>query len=274
MCPCCKTPLGGTANRPFFKTMRIIFGINTLNTIEQPIYSSHVNFFYRVGKDYPDSVCALNTPRRMGIDRMRNQTAKFALEGEFDYLMFVDDDVSIPTDALKKLLACDADIAAAWTIIRGYPFQNMFFRHVGGDKNTLENYPTSDFEPGTVVPCDAIGFSCVLIKTSLLKKVPPPWFVTGTSNTEDIYFCMKARHLFPETSIVVDTSIQTSHAIGTEFIGPDNLVNYKKYCEETYPDLYIPKEVQDERDKIAYGDRGLEYLEMVKAGEMQVVEPK
>ncbi len=253
----------------FSKLMRIIFGINTLNTVEQPIYSSHVNFFYRVGRDYPDAVCALNTPRRMSIDRMRNQTAKFALEGEFDYLMFVDDDVSIPTDTLRKLLACDADIAAGWTIIRGYPFQNMFFRHVNGDPDTLENYPSEDFEPGTVVPCDAIGFSCVLIKTSLLKKVPPPWFVTGTSNTEDIYFCMKARHLFPETSIVVDTSIQTSHAIGSEFIGPDNLVNYKKYCEETYPDLYVPKAIQDERDQIAYGDRGYEYLEMVKAGEQK-----
>lgn len=247
--------------------MRIIFGVNTLNAVEQPVYSSHVNFFYKVGKDYPDATCALNTPRRMSIDRMRNQTAKFALEGEFDYLMFVDDDVSIPPDSLTKLLACDADIAAGWTIIRGYPFENMFFRHVNGDRNTLENYPTKEFEKGSVVPCDAVGFSCVLIKTSLLRKVPPPWFVTGTANTEDIYFCMKARHLFPDTKIVVDTSIETSHVLGPEFIGPDNVENYTSYCEKAYPNLYIPKAIREEQEKIEYGDRGFEYLEMVKAGD-------
>lgn len=200
---------------------------------------------------------------------MRNQTAKFALEAECDYLLFVDDDVVIPTNALDRLLACEADIAAGHTIIRGYPFLNMHFRHPDGDKNSLENVPHSahtELAPGEILPVDAVGFSCALIDMKLLRKVPAPWFVTGPNNTEDIYFCMKSRHLFPETKIVVDTGVKTCHALGTEYIDPDNRELYKKYCEEAWPLCYVPKEEQDRREKIKFGDRGPEYLAMVKGG--------
>ena len=246
--------------------MKTLIGINTLLALEQPVYASHIQFFYHLGKEFPNDTFALNTPRRMSIDRMRNQSAKYALEMEADYLMFIDDDVVIPVNTLHRLLACDADIAAGWTIIRGYPFNNMFFRHPTGDPNGLEPFPHPELptEPGAVLKVDAVGFSCVLIKCSLLKKVPVPWFVTGPNNTEDIYFCMKARHCFPETTIVVDLGVKTSHALGTEFIEPGNRIEYTKYCEAAYPLLYIPKEKKDEQDRIELGDRGEEYLKIIK----------
>src|SRR5580658_11370591 len=178
--------------------MKIMLGVNTLTTLEQPVYASHCQFLYNLGKNHPNDVLYFNTPRRMSIDRMRNQTAKLALEGECDYLMFVDDDVVIPSNAFDRLLACEADIAAGWTIIRGYPFQNMHFRHPSDNPSALENVPHSvmdELEKGAILPVDAVGFSCVLINCNLLKRVPPPWFVTGPHNTEDIYFCMKSRHL-------------------------------------------------------------------------------
>lgn len=234
--------------------MKIFVGINTLTSVEQPVYSNHIQFFFRLGRNTSHDF-AINTPRRMSIDRMRNMTAKIALEWEADYLMFIDDDVVIPINSLDKLIACDADIAAGWTVIRGYPFQNMFFRYREDNKQALETYPDPQLpkERGEL-PVDAVGFSCALIKCSLLKKLPQPWFVTGPSNTEDIYFCVKARHFFPEVSIVVDTSIKTAHALGTEYIDPDNKQAYKDYHELVYPESLEKPST----------DRGEDYLKVVK----------
>ncbi len=236
--------------------MRIFIGINTLTSIEQPVYSNHLQFFFRLGRNTQHDF-AINTPRRMSIDRMRNQTAKLALEWEADYLMFIDDDVVIPINSLDRLINCNSDIAAGWTLIRGYPFQNMFYRYVDGNPQAIENFPDSALPIiADQVKVDAVGFSCALIKCELLKKVPQPWFVTGPSNTEDIYFCIKARHFLPDTSIVVDTSIKTSHALGTEYISPDTKEAYRNYHEVLYPDS------AKEREKEV--DRGEGYLEMVK----------
>src|ERR1700691_1836821 len=192
--------------------MKTFIGINTLTQLDQTIYANHMAFFYRLGKNRPNDIFILNTPRRMSIDRMRNLSAKMALESECDYLMFVDDDVVIPVDLFDRLVAADKDIIAGWTIIRGYPFENMFFRY--DDKKNLTNVRGIERKSG-VIDVDAIGFSAALIKVDLLRKIPPPWFVTGPTNTEDIYFCIKARQYVPDATICVDTNCETAHIVGT-----------------------------------------------------------
>lgn len=229
-----------------------MIGINTLTAVEQPVYSNHIQFFYRLGKHFPNDTFAINTPRRLSIDRMRNMTAKVALEMEADYLMFIDDDVVVPIDCLQKLLAVDADIVAGWTLIRGYPFQNMFFHK---DDNQGLIVDTKMYEPEGIIDVDAVGFSCALIKCSLLKKLPPPYFVTGTHNTEDIYFCVKARHFFPDTTIKVDLSITTAHGMGTEYMEPRTKAAYSKYFETCYPEAIEPEREQD---------RGQKYLDRIR----------
>ena len=241
--------------------MKCMIGVNTLTSVEQPVYANHCQFWYHLGKNFPPPHgFALNSPRRMSIDRMRNMTAKIALEWEADYLMFIDDDIVIPIDSFPKMLAHDKDIVAGWTIIRGHPFFNMFFRFIDKEEKKLKQ--CQHWEQNEIVnnciDVDAVGFSCALIKTSLLKKVPPPWFVTGPYNTEDIYFCIKAKEFVPNVSIVVDLSIKTAHALGTEYIDPDNLENYKTYFEKQFPEMIV----HDPDDKVK--DRGDDYLAKIK----------
>ena len=246
-----------------------MIGINTLTAVEQIAYANHVQFFYRLGKNHPEDVFAINTPRRMAIDRMRNISAKMALEHEFDYLMFIDDDVIIPLNAYDQLKALDVDIAAAWVIIRGYPFENMFFKRDPKD-NSLHNYEV-ERGPG-VYDVDAVGFSCCLIKCSLLKKVNPPWFVTGPFNTEDIYFCMKARQQFPETTIVVDAGLECAHIMGPECIAPWNHETYTKYYKDTFPEL-----AQDQSAPLADsagGERANNFRKFIQTLPEQPVEVK
>lgn len=248
--------------------MKTFIGINVLTSIESIVYSNHIQFFYRLGKHYPNDTFAINTPRRMGIDRMRNQTAKFALENDYDYVMFIDDDVIIPINALEALYKADKDIVAGWTIIRGYPFDNMSFKYNPEDKAKLEVVKKMERHSG-LIDVDAVGFSCVLIKTSLLKNTPQPWFVTGPYNTEDVYFCVKARKYNPDCTIAVDTSVETAHLLGPEIIAPWNKEDYKLYSEKQEPILL--KTAEELKKAVALlgdsGDRGEAYLEMVKAHE-------
>lgn len=221
------------------KRLKILVGVNTLSVLDQAVYANHCQFWFRLGRSYADVDFAFYTPRRASIDRMRNEAGKFAIQHEFDYLLFIDDDVMIPFDGLAKLMKTDADIAAGWTIIRGYPFDNMFFKYLDETNQTMKrwnDWTEKDLVDG-LLPCDAVGFSFCLIKVDLLRKVPPPFFVTGPFNTEDIYFCIKARIQDPTVRIVVDPTVETQHLFGSEFIAPSNKVAYTKYLKEAYPGL-------------------------------------
>lgn len=249
--------------------MKMLIGINTLSAIDQPVYANHIQFFFRLGRHFPETdTFAIMTPRRFSIDRMRNMAAKLALEAEYDYILFIDDDVIVPIDCLKKMLAADKDIVAGHTLIRGYPFNSMIFKHpTPEEKGQLIHYnewKDAELDEKGLLNVDAVGFSCCLIKTSLLRKLSPPFFVTGPNHTEDIYFCMKARQFVPETSIFVDPSIKTMHNLGSEYIGPDNKQFYHDYYVKTYNDFDDPKKPKDDA-----GDRGQTYLDSIHPNGVQ-----
>lgn len=242
---------------------KVMVGVNTLSVLDRLAYSNHCQFWFRLGRNFgPEWSFAFNTPPRMSIDRMRNQTAQIALENDFDYVLFLDDDVLVPKDGLKQLLDAEADIAAGWTIIRGYPFKNMFFQY-GDESKSLTHTEDKDFkfdEKGNIL-CDAIGFSFCLIKCDLLRKLPKPWFVTGTQHTEDVYFCIKARQHFPDTSIVVVPDCKTGHIVGSEIIEPNNRDAYRTFMESCYGDV-LPKELP--KEAIARGDEYIQRIEDAK----------
>lgn len=222
---------------------------NTLTVVNQVAYSNHMHFYFRLGRNCPEDQFALFTPIRMTIDHCRNQAVKVALENDMDYLMFIDDDVLLPFDAYQRLKAADKDVVAGWTVIRGYPFPNMFFKEDG--KGGLEHYNDVSIATKELIEVAAIGCSCVLIKMDLIRRIPPPYFITGTYHTEDIYFCMKARKFVPEVSIFVDPLVKTPHLLTPEAVTPENKEFLKSYFEGSFPELC---------QKSGSQDRGFAYL--------------
>jgi len=220
---------------------KILIGINTLTEVNQAIYSNHMQLFYRLGRSYSQFDFGICSPRRMSIDNMRNFAARAAIEGGFEYLWFIDDDVFIPADALKHLLDLKSDIAAGITLIRGYPYDPMLFSFKEGRKNNrLVEYKSLVRKDGSIRRedgLDAIGFSCCLIRTSLLKKVKAPWFLTGTNFTEDVFFCQRAADQKKTLSIATTDKFQTAHIIGCETISPTNAVARRAYDERLNPGL-------------------------------------
>lgn len=217
--------------------MKITILVNTLTHIEPRIYSNHIAFFGYTLKHHPDWNIEFFTPPRMSIDTARNNAAKIALETESDYLMFLDDDVMIPVNALELLIEAKKDICAGLVIIRGMPFNVMAFKYEDDMHLTYYNdlplaEPCKDGHINFDIKCDnchltplqlltevgAVGFSCCLIDVNVLKAVEPPYFITGVNHTEDIYFCIKTRELEPNPSIFLHTGIQPNHLLGPEGI--------------------------------------------------------
>lgn len=226
------------------KNPRVLVLVNTLQNVNSFVYSNHMAFMAETIRRHPerDSIYFF-TPSRMSIDMARNFAAKQAMYLDCDYLMFIDDDVLIPPDTLDRLIELDSDIAAGLVIIRGYPFNVMLFDFMEDSSpeqpriRYFNHLPKND--DGSLVKkvkCAAVGFSCAMIKTSLLKKLEPPFFVTGAGNTEDVYFCLKALESFPETTIYADTSIQCGHMLNAEPIEwktREKLQEfYKQFAEE------------------------------------------
>lgn len=238
---------------------KIMVGINVLDSVKADSYVSHMNFIYRCAKHFPTTQFFLHAPQRMSIDNMRNHTAKLALRYECDYLCFIDDDVMVEPLMLRGLIEADKDIVMEETYIRGYPYDAMFFKMKEG---RLVNY--NDFRPHVtsdgLVSVDAVGFSAVLIKCSLLKKLSIPYFVTGSNFTEDVYFCLKAvEELGRENvTIFVDTKYPTKHRLNAEYVTSINRELLKKFQEDQMDLLGIPWR------RIETGDRDNDYLDEIQ----------
>lgn len=190
-------------------------------------------------------------PGRMSIDNMRNMAAKVALEQECDYLMFIDDDMVLHPDTFESLLKADKDIVMALTFIRGGEFPPMFFKKVPREKGYDLTYYTDwkdHVDENGLVECQALGFATVLIKTEILKKLEPPYFLTISGSTEDVYFCCKAKQEIGEhVSIFVDTKVPTGHIVEPEIAHVTTVEKLREYHKKEV----VAKPI----------DRGKEYLD-------------
>lgn len=180
---------------------------------------------------------------RVIIDRARNVAADAAINGGFDSLLFIDDDMTFEPHALHSLLARDKDVVAGLFFGRVEPSMHLQFQIVKtpeGDK-----YEKIDIDrllqaekAGQCIEVDGTGTGFTLIKTQVLKTLKEqrpdtPLFATIDRGgkgfmSEDIYFCKSAQEV--GFHIWVDTAVKVGH-IGEKEYGFDtfkaNAPHYK-----------------------------------------------
>lgn len=257
------------------KPKKTLVCVNVLTDVDNSVYLSHTQMWYRMGRDFPKDKFFNYTPRRTSIDNARNYAAKIALEQECDYLLFIDDDMILHEMTYKSMRENierpGIDVVMACTYIRGYPFRPMFFKATdikNGRVVGLDNYDEfeKDIDPKThCVKVDAIGCACVLIKCDLIKKLEPPYFVTMPNMTEDVYFCLKAYDTlgYGNVNMLVDCGVPTGHLGDKEIYSHLNIQAHREFAEKVDPSL---------KKKDESGDRGDSYL--AKIGEPLLQEVK
>jgi glycosyltransferase involved in cell wall biosynthesis len=116
------------------------------------------------------------------IGNARNQIAHSAVENKCDYLFFIDSDVVIPPDALKRLVAHNKDIVSGMYFHKQAPFYPVaYMREVDAMRNETGLYNgIAEYPKDTLIEVDAIGMGCCLIKTDVFKN-----FIADTKHTMD-----------------------------------------------------------------------------------------
>ena len=251
---------------------KILVIVNTLTSISNFVYANHIRFFVEAKQAFPDWQFIFMTPHRAGIDLARNAAAVHALTLECDYLMFIDDDVLVPPDTLKRLVDDDKDIVAGLVIIRGYPFNVMAFKekitekdgkanksltyyndlpkehkkHILDDESICKDCNKEDFQVlQKMVSCAAVGFSCCLIKVDILRLLQEPYFITLPGMTEDVYFCTRVtEELTPTPEIFIDTHVQCGHLMSPEAIE----WQYKEKFQNFYFEFNLNPVKEDQKD--------------------------
>jgi GT2 family glycosyltransferase len=170
--------------------------------------------FARLWKQAPPNTFVAMAPEPQ-IDVAREKLANMALSMNAKYIFWLDTDILCPPDTIQRLMKHKKPFVSGLYARRYHPCFNEMMRKAKDDKGNdgYMSIPEGAYEKGSLVECDAVGFGCVLMETSMLKEIEQPWFkwtegphgaIRGQS--EDFYMCSKARRagfkIFCDTSIV------------------------------------------------------------------------
>lgn len=144
----------------------------------------------------------------------RNRIAQEAIDEGCDYVLMVDNDIVLPSDALKNMLEEPVDVLlGAYANRNGnnvYTGATCLCRLDAPDGSDYYHYPTeSEYSAQEVIAfADAGikrlrihggGFGCALVRTEVLHKLEWPWFKWvdyedghGTLS-EDLFFCERCK---------------------------------------------------------------------------------
>ena len=144
----------------------------------------------------------------------RETIAKFAIQKNYDYVLYVDSDMVFTAEDVKKLVSHDADICSGLYVSRRGENKNIIYREV----ITRRRFPkrsaklihdTLNSGYGEIAAC---GFGFCLIKTSVIKSMYGKYkalFEPFKGVGEDIAFCIRARQC--GYKIFTDRDVKLGH---------------------------------------------------------------
>lgn len=144
----------------------------------------------------------------------RDAIAKYAVENDYDYVLYADSDMIFCADDLNRLLAHNVGICSGLYVTRRGENKNVAYTKIITRREFPFRKPQliPDGERSGFSEIRAVGFGFCLIKCSVLKSMfkrykslfEPKWGVG-----EDIAFCIRARKVGYKTFI--DRDVKLGH---------------------------------------------------------------
>jgi GT2 family glycosyltransferase len=110
------------------------------------------------------------------IPAQRELIMQDALDGDYDYLFFVDDDIVLPNDALENLVeTMEADAQTA--VVGGLYYSRDAVRPIvvaGWDSTDTTTAYIPAYTSMSTDLVDGIGFGCALLRVSTARAFAPP----------------------------------------------------------------------------------------------------
>ena len=150
----------------------------------------------------------------------RDNIARFAVENNYDYVLYVDSDMVFNSGDLERLLRHNVGICSGLYVKRDGSNENVIYSKVITRRRWPFRQPKLIEDKGTsgFASVSACGFGFCLIKTSVLKcmfKYYKSLFEPFKGVGEDAAFCIRARRIGFKT--FVDRDVKLGHVGQTEY---------------------------------------------------------
>jgi len=207
---------------------KILIAVPYDNDIPGATYDTHMEFMLELGRREPflPYTVAFATVGGVFTPLAREKICEGALRDGYDYVFMFDSDMSIPVDVLDRLYKHNVDIVAPLAFMRRPPYWPVIFMQLKGledGKQYFQNITVKNYPKDKLFEIDATGFGAVLIKTDVIRKMSPPYFMSTCGTGEDILFCYNAKNQ-AGAKIYVDTSVKLGHLASRTY-----LIDEKEY---------------------------------------------
>jgi len=167
--------------------LRVLLGIATGGSPTKPFHDA-------IGAmRLPQEVQKLERSIAFGnfVPAQRELIAEAAIDGNFDYLLFLDDDIVFPPNTLAMLLeTIEADPQTG--VVGGLYYSRDSIKPmavVDWQSDDTSSAAIPAFSARSTDPVDGIGFGCALLRVSTLRMLTAPYFPVH------IYIDRKARRV-------------------------------------------------------------------------------
>lgn len=195
--------------------MKILIAVPTFETI----YPDTFKAIYDLDK--VDHEVIFDFVRGYDCATARNNIVQKAKAENADYILMVDNDVTLPKDALINLLEGSNDVC-----LGAYPQRNSYNRYEGkvclyhlGERNYTNLFSSEELrllrEAGeNKIEVHGGGMGCALIRTDIFDRIEYPWFDWVNYKdlgilSEDLYFCEQC--MYNGITIYADTRVLCGH---------------------------------------------------------------
>lgn len=148
----------------------------------------------------------------------REQIVNYAIEKGYDYLLFIDSDMTFEYDALEKLMATHKSIVGALCCSRNEARNICAWDKVWKDDEGAHLHALDACTHTQEV--DAVGTGMMLISTKVLEDVRRRFgtcFQPSMDFGEDIMFCLRARHKDLGYKVWVTPQVKCGHVGQMEY---------------------------------------------------------
>lgn len=192
-------------------------------TIGIPVWGNSIplQFFAHFGLLQKPQYTEVLIERTTPLARARNKIVEQA-KGEF--IFFLDCDVLPPQNVIPCLLSHDKDIVSGLYFSWKHPYTPQMYRCVRKNRYL----PIIDYPQG-LVEADGIGMGCALIRKSVFKALPKPYFSYKGELGEDLYLCKLAKS--KGFKIFVDTTVKCGHIVEAT-ITEEHFKSLRPYMKE------------------------------------------
>ena len=198
---------------------KVMICVPTMDKVDASFFASVLGLRYDGAHRY-----AWNVKSNSMIYDARNEFALEAINGRFDYLVFLDSDLVVEPDTVIRLVEdieqSGADLVTGIYFKRRLPTAPVIYRHIDwyeddvlGAQESAEVYEDWP-ENGGLFDVEGCGMGCCVIRVSMLPEVVAAFRISPFTPlprlSEDLSFCWRLKKL--RKRMVCDPGILPLHA--------------------------------------------------------------